>query len=319
MLISVFVMTWLGIGAPFQGSPSPPDLASLIHSLPAEVRLNSPQPGLKLSEVLGKAPLQTVEIDLPALIELTESPDDRTRSIAILSLLGLVLPGEDSNPPVDTKRQSLLLPYVSRLAPRLFDPSTAAPCGLLFNVLSFIRPPSADLSHILLQVLEDPRSTKPLPPPPTPKNELPQSQLYVGANAVSGLLNTGATFYRDPVSNITEGYDTEEVQQAILRFINRPDQTPVSLSWTIQIIARAQPQNPALNDRLLLFLDAEDPAVRMELLRALPHLTFSQPAYASAKAHLAQIVSAPSSSAEFRSTANAILSCWDNNRHHLCH
>jgi hypothetical protein len=58
--------------------------------------------------------------------------------------------------------------------------------------------------------------------------------------------------------------------------------------------------------------------VRMELLRNLTRLTFSQTAFTSAKAHIAQMVSEPSTSTEFRTTASAILLYWDNNRHHPC-
>ena len=140
----------------------------------------------------------------------------------------------------------------------------------------------------------------------------------MGAGVAGILLNAGASFHLDPVTHITEGSDTEEVQQAILRFLRRPDQTFQSIAQTIRIIALAQPQNPNLNDDLLRFLDSEDPMVRMELLRNLTRLTFSQTAFTSAKAHIAQMISGPSTSNEFRTTASAILLCWDNNRHHPC-
>jgi hypothetical protein len=62
------------------------------------------------------------------------------------------------------------------------------------------------------------------------------------------LLVAGASFYADPVTHITEGSDTEEVQQAILRFLHRSDQTSRTIAATIRTIALAQPQNPNLND-----------------------------------------------------------------------
>lgn len=140
----------------------------------------------------------------------------------------------------------------------------------------------------------------------------------MGAGVAGILLNAGASFHLDPVTHITEGSDTEEVQQAILRFLRRPDQTFQSIAQTIRIIALAQPQNPSLNDDLLRFLDSDDSMLRMELLRNLTRLTFSQTASTSAKAHIAQMISGTSTSNEFRTTANAILLCWDNNRHHPC-
>jgi hypothetical protein len=188
----------------------------------------------------------------------------------------------------------------------------------VLNNLASIRPASADLSRVLLQALEDPRSTKPLPSSKNAPNNPHPTEVYVGAGAVGILLVAGASFHLDPVTQITEGSDTEEVQQAILRFLHRPDQTSRSIAETIRTIALAQPQNPNLNDDLLRFLDSEDPAVRMELLRNLTRLTFSQTAFTSAKAHVAQMASEPSTTTEFRTTASAILLCWDNNRHHPC-
>lgn len=318
MPLPLLLVTYLGMSvAAFQSAATPPDLASLIRALPTAAKLNDPTTIVNLSKALGDVPLKTVETALPALIDLTESPESRTRFHAVVSLIGLE--GVDANPPrFDTERLRLLLPYVPRLAPRLFDPATAGACYLVFNSLAHIRPVSPDLSRVLLQALDDPRSTRPLPPLKDVQNSLPPTEDSMGAGIVAALLSAGASFHLDPVTHITEGSDTEEVQQAILRFLHRPDQTSRTIAETIRTIALAQPQNPNLNDDLLRFLDSDDPAVRMELLRNLTRLSFSQAAFASAKAQVAQMVSDPSTSNEFRTTASAILLCWDNNRHHSC-
>jgi hypothetical protein len=213
MPLQLLLAAYLGISAAaFQSTATPPDLASLIRALPANVRLNDPMALEPLAKSLGEAPLKTVETALPALIDLTESPESRIRSYAVLSLIGLQ--GiEDQSPRFDTERLRLLLPYTPRLAPRLIDPATSAVCDLVFNSLAFIRPVSADLSHVLLQALEDPRSTKPLLPLKEAQNSLPSTEVYVGARVVGDLLNVGASFHSDPATHITEGSDTEEVQQ----------------------------------------------------------------------------------------------------------
>jgi hypothetical protein len=171
---------------------------------------------------------------------------------------------------------------------------------------------------LLFYALDDPRSTKPLPPLQNQPDRSSKSDIYVGPGIVAILLNSGATFYRDPVTHITEGSDTAEVQHAILLFLHRSDQTNRSITQTIQAIALAQPQNPELNADLLRLLDSDDSMVRVEMLQSLPRLTFAPADFAEAKAHVTRMASDPAASSEFRTTANTILPCWDNDRHHAC-
>jgi hypothetical protein len=135
---------------------------------------------------------------------------------------------------------------------------------------------------------------------------------------VAVLLNAGVTFHFDPVTDITEGSDSPEVQQAILRFLHRSEHTNRSLAQTINTLADAQPQNPQLNADILRLLDSSDPMLRVGLLQYLPRLTLPPTDFTTAEAYVAQMASDPSAWPEFRTTAKTILPCWDNDRHHAC-
>jgi hypothetical protein len=126
---------------------------------------------------------------------------------------------------------------------------------------------------------------------------------------VAVLLNAGVTFHFDPVTDITEGSDSPEVQQAILRFLHRSEHTNRSLAQTINTLADAQPQNPQLNADLLRLLDSSDPMLRVGLLQYLPRLTLPPTDFTTAEAYVAQMASDPSAWPEFRTTAKTILPC----------
>jgi hypothetical protein len=313
MLLPLFFMLAVG-GSPFQAVPVATDLASLIRNLPAEVaQAKDSLVAESIANRLADAPLQEVEANLPALIALIESSDDKTRGFAELSLLGLEgMAG--TSPHIDVERTKLLLPYTGRLVPHLFDSYTFGITGILLSNLAYARPMPPDFIPLLADALADPRSTQPLPLPPS---KMPSSEVIAGPAIVDILLRAGATFHLDPTTHITEGSDSPEAQQIILRFLHRSDQTGSSISQTIRAIGLAKPQNPELNADLLQLLDSKDPAIQMEILRNLPR--FTSPAnFANAKVHLSNMLSDPAMSFEFRTLANTILSCWDNDQHYIC-
>ena len=301
LLLFCLLSTSISFG---QSSTTPPDLPSLIRNLPEAAAHHDPGGFMSLSEALAQAPLQDLQANLPALIALTESPDEFVRPFAVLSLVGIEQPG----PGLDSQRLRLLVPYLSRLAPRLLDPATEASAYFVFNSIASLRPPPAELLPILIRALDDPKSTQPLLSPKSPQS--------IGPGIAAILLVVGASFHADPVTHITEGSSLPEAQQAVRRFLHRSDQTATSIAHTIRTIALAQPQNPELNDDLVRFLDSSEPVVRMALLTNLPRITFSPATFAVTKTHLVQLVSDPSASSEFRTAANTIIACWDNDRHH---
>jgi hypothetical protein len=130
------------------------------------------------------------------------------------------------------------------------------------------------------------------------------------------LLPAAAEFYRDAATNITEGRDSAEVQEAIIQFLHRSDQTTESLSESIRALAVAQPQNPAVNAELLPLLNSSDVVVQKALLRNIARLTLSSEDFATARARVASIATDPSTPMDLRQIASSLLPCWSNDRHH---
>ena len=308
---SLLALVFLIVGAGSPQAPSQaPDLALLIGDLPAAAHRDDMMAAVSLSQHLASAPIEQVQADLPALMALTESTEGPVRSLAVLSLTGLEGIRESKPTPIDTERLSLLTPYLPRLAPRLLDPTTAPTALILFDALALIRPVPDQLTRILIQTLDAPGSTQPI--------KRASGDMIPAFGIVRAVVDVGATFHSNPVTHIAEGTDSPEVRTAILRFLHRPDQTPRSLVETIRCLAHAQPQNPEVNANLLRFLDSADPAIRMELVHALPSLTLPPADFTAAKEKLARIAADSSTPSELTVAANSILPCWTNDRHHPC-
>jgi HEAT repeat protein len=281
LLLFCLLSTSISFG---QSPATPPDLPSLIRNLPEAAAHHNPDGFVSLSEALAKTPLADLQANLPALIALTESPNELVRSFAVLSLAGL---SEQPGPGGDSQRRQLLVPYLPRLAPRLLDPATEASAYFVFNSIASLRPPPAELLPILIRALDDPKSIQPLPSPNNPQGQV------IGPGIAAILLIAGASYHADPVTHITEGSSLPEAQQAVRRFLHRSDRTATSIAQTIRTIALAQPQNPEINDDLARFLDSSEPVVRMALLTNLPRITFSPATFAATKTHLVQLASDP--------------------------
>jgi hypothetical protein len=299
-----------------QQPPADADIASLLRSLSSNTPSGNPPAGEQLAERFSTAPLAEIEASLPTLITLSESADDHTRFGSIVALFGLGS-RQATDPPgaIDTTGIKLLVPYISRLAPRLSDPATSGIAAYVFNSLAMLHPVPQEIFPALNQVLNDPAST--MPGPSSIRADASARNPF-GPSVVFILLSAGATYHNDPVTHITEGQSSPEAQAAILKFLHRPDQTCSSLANTIHNMAIAQPQNPELNADLLRFLDSPDPTVRMELVHNLTRLTFPAKDFEVAKARLTKMSFDISTSPEFRTEIAKILPCWTNDRHHLC-
>jgi hypothetical protein len=87
LLLFCLLSTSIAFG---QSSTTPPDLPSLIRNLPAH---HNPDGLVSLSEALAKTPLTDLQANLPALIALTESPDEFVRFSAVLSVPDSIVSG----------------------------------------------------------------------------------------------------------------------------------------------------------------------------------------------------------------------------------
>lgn len=307
LLVLVCVTTLAAVvGSGFAQSSMPlRTLESIPHELSA-----SPESRKWIAELGGivqAATMVEIKQTVPELVALTESPNPQLRGDALLVLLAIAgrqKPGLPENRRViDDSAGEAIVPYITRLKPRLMDSETAN-IGLsftLFRALAFTASP--ELIKAAIEVLQFPQSTR---------------ATAIGPQMLWVLLPAGATFYIDPTTNITEGRDSAEVQEAIIAFLDRPDQTSESLSECIRALALAQPQNPTVNAHLLPSLDSPDIAVRKALLRHITSLTLYPEDFVSARARVMTMASDPASPIDLQRIAKSILPCWSNDRHREC-
>ena len=301
-----------------QSTAPPWKLESIPHQLEAHPEGLDPEWTGELESIVQSATIAEIRQVLPALVSLTESPNAQLRGNALLALYAIAARNKaglaENHIERDLMADEAMIPYLSRLAPRLMDSATPsrALSLMLFQALASIRPTPPELIKAALTVLKSSQSTQPMPDTtdkaPTGTSPGPQ-MLWV-------LLPAAADFYRDPATNITEGRDSPEVQEAIIQFLHRSDQTTESLSESIRALALAQPQNPAVNAELLPLLNSSDGSVQKALLRNIARLTLSSEDFAIARARVTSITTDPNTPMDLRQIASSLLPCWSNNRHH---
>jgi len=291
-------------------------LRSIVQDLDAHPEGHLPARGLEDS--LNAASIAEIRQEVPELVRLTESPDFQQRGNALLVLSGIVARQKagltENFRQLDVAAGEAIMPYIPRIAPRLTDPSTRGLALILFVSLASVRPVSHELIKMALTVLQDPQSTQETinPLKKSPFNEVPS----IGPQMLWVLLPADATFYRNPVTDITEGRDSPEVQQAIVNFLRRPDQTAESLSESIRALEISQVENPAVNAELSRLLGSTNPVVQTAILSHMVRFTLTAEDFASAHARVTQIAANPDTPIEIQKLAKTLLACWTNDRHH---
>ena len=313
------LLTVLASACSAQTGPKTKTLQELSQELAALPASNDPMWLAQSGEIVRDASLAEIKEALPSLVRLSESEDGPQSRNALFVIYGIASRQKAGLPENqrenDIAAAQLVVPYIPRLAPRLFDPDMLRRSVSLmtFQSLAAVRPAPPELIAAAIQVLQDPRSTIQLPDAATrsPARKAPS----MGPLMLWVLLPAGATFYRDPVTGITERQDSPDVQQAILTFLRRPDQTAESRTESIRAMALAQPQNTAVNAELLRWLDSSDTSVQVSLLRNLPRLTLSPADFAWGNARVKQLSEDPAAPNDVRMLATALLGCWNNDRH----
>lgn len=303
-----------------QSVASDRQLETITHQLETQEGLD-PRWGMNidLDSIVQSTTIAEIREVLPALVSLTESPNTQIRGHALSVLLAIASKkrvGPGNYLTLDVTVGEAMIPYLSRLEPRLMDSSTPtrALSLYLFGALVFIHPTPPELIQAALTVLKSPQSTQPMPdtidkaPMGTPSSPGPQI-LWV-------LLPAAANFYRDPATGITEGRDSPEVQEAIIQFLRRPDQTTESLSESIRALALAQAQNPAVNAELLPLLNSSDVDRLKALLRYIARLPLPSVDFAVAKARLTSIATNPNTPMDVQKIAASLVTCSSNDRYH---
>jgi hypothetical protein len=315
VLASVLLLCVSGSGRA-QSPSRPQSLASVPQELEAHPEHADPEWAAGLDGVVKSAAPGEIKETVPALVTLTESSNPKLSSGALLVLYAIAV-GQSSGAG-GAANYDYLVPYISRLAPRLMDPyrPNRGMSLLLFQALAFVRPTPPDLIKAAVAVLQDPRSTQMMPD--TTNKSLTGNSSSMGAQMLWVLIPAGASYHRDPATKITEGQYSADVQEIILAFLRRPDQTTESLSECIRAMAVAQPQNPAVNAQLIRLLDYPDVAVREALLRHVTSLTLTPEDFSYARGRIARIVTDAAEPANLKQLANSILPCWQNDRHVMC-
>jgi HEAT repeat protein len=301
--------------------PGPtPSLAQLLRQLPGTANAKNPLAGLPMGEALCKASLTELKANLPALVDLTENPAAPVRWSAIESFM-CIAPGDPTLPSVDQHTpwaaEQLLVPFIPRLIRCLTDPDpTVRPVclGLMANLVLFIRPTQPPLLDALFKALEDPGSTKPAFASAAQPGHWSPLPLIMGPQIVYALIPANATVQVDPITQKRVMKTDPDVQEAILRFLHRPDQTSQSLSETIDRIVVAGLTDPDFNAQLLSFLDYPDDTVRIALARDLNRLAFPSSSVPTIQARLTQLASDAAASSQLRAEAARILPCWGKDR-----
>jgi hypothetical protein len=320
----------LGTGLAQRPAPMD-DLATLLRSVPEHPDADS----LLLTQIIDRlqsAPLPEVAANLPTLMSMTEAPQEDVRSFALLALMNMgfasagpaqVIPAmpslvvQDVVP--DNSAVELLVPYIPKLL-CLLSRGTPMDRELSFSVVqevSRLKPVPPTLMTGLMRLLTSKQSTLPLP---TVENQLkagtPADGPALGPELLWILLPAGASYYQDPRTKITEGWDTPEVQEAVSAFLEREDQTPSSLVESVRALAMALPQNPKVNADLVKLLDSPSAEVQLALVQQLPKITLTSDAFFVGRARVQELIDDPNTTAEVRSTAAQMLPCWSNDRHH---
>jgi hypothetical protein len=272
-----------------------------------------------LDSIVQSATMAEIRQALPALVSLTESPNEQLRGHALLVLWAISQKKKASQTEnqrgIDLAAGEAMVPYISRLGPRLTDSSTQSRVWsfYLFQSLAYIRPTPPELIQAVLTVLKSPQSTQPMPDPAAKDPIGAPSSL--GPQILWVLLPAATDFYRDPATRITMGHDSPQVQEAIIQFLHRPDQTTESLSESIRALALAQAQNPSVNAELLPLLNSKDVMVQTALLRYIAKLSLPSESFTAARARVRSIATEPNTPMDLRKIASSLLTCWPNDRY----
>ena len=185
----------------------------------------------------------------------------------------------------------LLDPYVPAIASHLTDPDQRIRGGTVVVLGSFIQPPDTVYHPLIAYLRRDDAITA------------------VGSSVVFELVRIGVTH--------PDGLRAD-VEDAVIAYLNRADQTPEILEETIQSIAVGAFQSQRLDIAVLPFIDAPDPILRASTIEDLPQLTLPEQNFIAAKVHLQTIAANSNEPQKVRDAANKILSCWVNDRHKPC-
>jgi hypothetical protein len=239
----------------------------------------------RLGQAIDQASIEQLRESVPTILQSVESPDQTIRGFALIAVMSFNQRSiMESLRTGETLR--LLNPYIPAIAAHLTDPDQSVRKTAVLALGSFGSPMSDAFPPMIAYLKRDDAITT------------------IGSAIVFELAARGS--------------QRSDVEDAIIAYLNRPDQTTSELRDSIQAIAVQNAQSRRLALAILPFVDASDPTLSASTILNLPHQTFPEPSFLTAKAHLQAIAADPTQPKIVRDAAADILPCWINDRHKPC-
>jgi hypothetical protein len=233
----------------------------------------------------NQASIEQLRESVPTILQSVEDPDPTIRSVALIAVLAmnqrLILENlRTGNMPI------FLNPSIPAIAAHLTDPDQSVRGTAVLALGSFGSPINDAFPPMIAYLKRDDAITT-----------IGSAIVFVLAARVG---------------------HRSDVEDAIIAYLNRPDQTISELRNSIQAIAVQNAQSQRLALAILPFVDAADPTLSASTILNLPRQTFPEASFLTAKAHLQAIATDPTQPKIVRDAAAEILPCWINDRHKPC-
>jgi HEAT repeats len=239
----------------------------------------------RFGQAIDQASIEQLRESVPTILQSVESPDPTIRRVALIAVLAMNQRSGLEN--LRTGKMPIFLnPYIPAIAAHLTDPDPSVRGTAVLALGSFGSPINDAFPPMIAYLKRDDATTT-----------IGSAIVFVLAARVG---------------------QRSDVEDAIIAYLKRPDQTTSELRDSIQAIALQNAQSQRLALAILPFVDASDPTLSASTILNLPHQTFPEPSFLTAKAHLQAIAADPTQPKVVRDAAADILPCWINDRHKPC-
>jgi hypothetical protein len=238
-----------------------------------------------LSQAIDQASIEQLRESVPTILHLVDSTDPTIRGFGLITVVAMNQRSGLEN--LRTGKMPILFnPYIPAIAARLTDPDQSVRGTAVLALGSFGAPINDAFPPMIAYLKRDDATTT-----------IGSAIVFVLAARVG---------------------QRSDIEDAIIAYLNRPDQTASELENSIQAIAVQNHHSQRLALAILPFVDAADPTLSASTILNLPSQTFPEASFLTAKAHLQAIAADPTQPKVVRDAAANILPCWINDRHKPC-
>jgi len=254
-------------------------------------------------EAFGKASATDLAKVLPQLIDAFGDPEPNVRVGAILAFY-TAASVRTSSGEADNSVLEVLSPALVRLMPHLSDPDPRVHGTATLAYLQFLGLPEARaiilpalLERLKAPVVEQAEERETARPLIVPGKKFPQRPLEgaeIGVEAVGTVAGLG--------------HNDFATSEAVITYLNRPDQTKVTLAACFQNIALSHANERVNNEVIRLIF--EHRAMSIFLLQYLAQMQLTPNDYAIERRRLIALANDPSAHPALRRAAKAVAKCW---------